>query len=103
MDQVIIHDLPSAADRAKVTPEVIRRWIAEGLRATPVGRVGKRGPRDYRIFDAWLIEFLEGRSERAMAPERTAAPAGHRQRRPSRVVLSAEDDDLWPLPPIRKR
>jgi len=61
---VIIHDLDSAAERAKVTPEVIRRWIAEGLRATPVGRVGRRGPRDYRIFDSWLIEFLERRSSR---------------------------------------
>ena len=63
-EPIIIHDLQSAAERAKVTPQVILRWISEGLKATPVGTVGKRGPRDYRIFDSWLVAFIASRAVR---------------------------------------
>ena len=73
----VIHDLAGAAVRARVTEEVILRWIREGLRAMPVGRVGRRGPRDYRIFDSWLVEFMERRAGEALAP-----PAGRTKRNP---------------------
>lgn len=63
MSKPTVHTLATAAEFAKVEPKVILRWIREGLRATPVGTVGRRGKRDYRIFEAWLVEFLERRSE----------------------------------------
>jgi len=62
-DKPVVHTLDTAAEFAKVEPKVILRWIREGLRATPVGTVGRRGKRDYRIFEAWLVEFMERRSE----------------------------------------
>ncbi len=62
-DRPVVHTLATAAEFAKVDPKVILRWIREGLLATPVGTVGRRGKRDYRIFEAWLVEFMERRSE----------------------------------------
>lgn len=94
---VIIHDLDSAAERAKVTPDVVRRWIAEGLKATPVGSVGRRGPRDYRIFDSWLIEFLEARAVRVRAPEPAQAATGA-PRKTRRLPHAVGPDGLWPKP-----
>lgn len=80
----VIHDLPGAAERAKVTPDVIRRWIREGLRATPVGSVGKRGPSDYRIFDSWLLAFLKQRAEvRSAGPSVTGSSPEGEAVRPS--------------------
>ena len=87
MSKPTVHTLATAAEFAKVEPKVILRWIREGLRATPVGTVGRRGKRDYRIFEAWLVEFLERRSEVAaptvdeepeeliVMPDETAVPA----------------------------
>jgi hypothetical protein len=102
--EVIIHDLESAAARAKVTPDVVRRWITEGLRATPVGSVGRRGPRDYRIFDSWLVEFLERRSGyQLQATQPTAGdPETTPPSEPVRVRGSRRrpvpPDGLWPKP-----
>lgn len=80
----VIHTIESAALRADVTPEVIRAWIREGMRATPVGSVGKRGPRDYRIFDCWLLEFMDRRAERAVVkPEPVPAKEPKRAARKS--------------------
>jgi hypothetical protein len=102
---IVIHDLQSAAERAKVTPEVILRWIAEGLKATPVGRVGRRGPRDYRIFDTWLIEFLEARAVRAQAPAATEGDAADRKpihsRTPKPGAVPMEKGRFWPRPRIK--
>lgn len=98
-----IHDIASAAERAKVTPAVILRWIGEGLRATPVGRVGKRGPRDYRIFDSWLLEFLEARASRCTSlqePGEHTEPSPGRRRSGGRKakVAAGSPDGLWPKP-----
>jgi hypothetical protein len=70
----IIHDVESASKRAKVSEAVILQWVREGLRATPVGSVGKRGPREYRIFDSWLVEFMERRAT-VSRPEGATPPA----------------------------
>lgn len=77
-DKPVVHTLATAAEFAKVEPKVILRWIREGLRATPVGTVGRRGKRDYRIFEAWLVEFMERRSE-------VAAPAEAETEKPKTV------------------
>ena len=79
MSKPTVHTLATAAEFAKVEPKVILRWIREGLRAVPVGTVGRRGKRDYRIFEAWLVEFMERRSEvarpGAVEPEKSTRAA----------------------------
>lgn len=76
--------LEEAAEFAKVRPEDVLRWTREGLRAMPVGKVGRRGPKRYRIFEAWLVEFMEnraaqvepkGKGKNAGRPARKASPA----------------------------
>ena len=107
--EVIVHDLKGAAERAKVSEAVIRRWIADGMRAMPVGRVGARGPRDYRIFDSWLIAFMESRAVRAgadtpaTAAEGPGSPASSTNARPRPArrppaTSGATPDGLWPRP-----
>jgi hypothetical protein len=103
---VIIHDIASAAERAKVEPVVILRWIKEGLRATPVGRVGRRGPRDYRIFDSWLIEFLEARAAAEPADPGAEGTTGQASRRrrvrvPAGSAPAPEGNPLGPCPRSR--
>lgn len=104
-DLPVIHDLEGAAARAKVTEAVILQWIHEGLKATPVGRVGKRGPRTYRIFDSWLCEFMDRRAQEAgrprIAPPPVEAPAGRSGRR-SAPVASGESP-LGPCPKVKTR
>jgi len=81
-EKPVVHTLATAAEFAKVEPKVILRWIREGLRATPVGTVGRRGKRDYRIFEAWLVEFMERRSE-------VAAPAEAEPKKSTRAAKRA--------------
>lgn len=100
---VVIHDMAGAAERAKVTEAVILRWIQEGLRAVQVNRtVGRRGPRDYRIFDSWLVEFLEARAVQASrgpepsGPARPAPPGGRARR--GRPPGKGKPNRLGPCP-----
>ena len=39
-----IHDVASAAIRARVSPDPIRGWIQGGMRAMPIGRRRERVP-----------------------------------------------------------
>jgi len=97
----VIHDVEGAAGRAKVTEAEILQWVREGLRAMPVGRVGKRGPRDYRIFDSWLVEFLERRSSAAPFPASPGLTRVPRHRGvPGRSDL---DDPMGPCPKVKGR
>jgi hypothetical protein len=106
VEDIVIHDLSSAAKRAKVGEAVIRRWIREGLPAAPVGR---RGRRDYRLFDSWLIRYMEARAAqggpvRVRPGAEAGGPAGPRGRRPAertrllsvaeaaRLAKATEDD-----------
>jgi hypothetical protein len=94
----VILTIEEAAERAKVTPQDVREWIRNGLRATPVGKVGKRGPANFRIFDSWLIEFMESRAgvARPVAKDRPAAKG-----RRAVVVPSAGPDPLGPCPKVK--
>ena len=96
----VIHDLAGAAGRAKVSHEVILRWIREGLRAMPVGTVGKRGPRDFRIFDSWLMEFMESKATRHAPPTPTGNEGSPKpgRPRPSAKVAASLDNPLGPCP-----
>ncbi len=91
-----IHDLESAAKLARVTPKVVRRWIGEGLRATPVGRVGKRGPSDWRILETWIFDFLEKNARTAGPGSPRVAARSNRRARPA--GKADPDDPLGPCP-----
>ena len=71
-----LYDLKGAAAYLDTTEERVRELIATGkLKAAPLARVGKRGPRNYRIFRRWLDECLD-LLQRELAQQLAAAAAG---------------------------
>lgn len=97
-EPIVIHDLQSAAERAKVTRDVILRWISEGLKATPVGSVGKRGPRDYRIFDSWLVAFIASRAVRCEPKPRSRQEDGGSEGKPKVRKIQGRPYASSPVP-----
>lgn len=56
-----VHDVPSAARRAKVSDDILRLWITQGMRAMPLNSTSKRT--QWRIRDCWLLAWLEKRAD----------------------------------------
>ena len=57
-----------AAEFARVTPSVIRRWFDEGLKHLPtVAKVGRTGPRREILRKSELLKFIESRELGALA------------------------------------
>ena len=97
-----IHTIESAAELAKVTEKDILNWIDRGLRAVAVGRVSRRsGPRNYRIKEAWIMQFLDEESVR-LAPRAAAAPpvpaVGGRRARATPRAVPGDEGSIGPLP-----
>ena len=96
-----IHDVASAAIRARVSPDTIRGWIQGGMRAMPIGRVGKECHRHYRIKDAWLMTFMDRRSVEHVHIVSAPAPPEPSRKRGSAILAKAEIMDISdPIGPI---
>lgn len=98
----VIHDIRSAAELLRVEPEMIRRWIKEGLRHVAIPsakRPDAQHPREVRFREEWLLEWFDSLSRRhhhapdapPPAPQRAAKGRG-------RAVIRGGDDGLWECP-----
>lgn len=94
--------IAEAAAWAKVGEDVIRRWIADGMKATPTGSVGKRGPRNYLIFRAWVIEWLEELAARERRRLTAIRHAEGTEKKPRRSRLAESSDNPLGPPPRAK-
>jgi hypothetical protein len=96
-----IMSVKQAAALASVTEADILHWIdARGLKATPIGSIGRRGPRRYLILESWLLANIEAHAVTAArgpapAPDaaRDAGPAPKAPRRSADL-----DSPLGPRP-----
>jgi hypothetical protein len=62
-----IFNVDEAAEFARVSPSVIRRWFDEGLYHVPtVSKVGRTGPRMEIVRKSTLLAFIEAREVGAL-------------------------------------
>ena len=90
-----------AAAHARVSRATILDWIDHrGLRATPIGRPGRRGPRNYILFRSWVDACVQSNAEYtppAAGSVESAPPAPPRPAR--KAPMRASDGPEGPLGP----
>ena len=96
-DQIFTVD--EAAEFAKVTPAVIRRWFDLGLKHLPtVSKVGRTGPRKEILRKSVLLAFIEAHEQGALAVLVSPTSAS-----PRSVVVATSPDPRGIMTPRGRR
>jgi hypothetical protein len=97
-----ILNVDQAAELAGVERADILEWIdTRGLKTTPIGTVGRRGPRRYLILESWLIDNIKAHAVSGRMP---APDTGEAEPAPRRARGSADPaNPLGPKPAAKAR